>query len=55
VRAAVGERDRTVALRHHRAEHIGVERVHQLPQLIPGAAGLIEISTRQHDLEVSRQ
>ena len=55
VRMAFGEGDRAVGLRHHRAQDVGVERLRQLSQLIAGASGLLDISDRQHDLEMRRQ
>ena len=47
VRVAFGEGDRAVGLRHHRAQHVGVERLRQLSQFIAGASGLLEISDRR--------
>ena len=44
VRVAFGEGDRTVGLRHHRAQHVGVERLRQLSQFIAGASGVLEIA-----------
>ena len=50
-----GEGDRTVRLRNHRAQNVGVERLRQLAQLIAGASCLLDISHREHDLEMRRQ
>ena len=43
MRVAFGESDRAVGLCHHCTQHIGVERMRQLPQLVAGASGLLEI------------
>ena len=53
--AAVSDGDRAVGLRDDRAQRVAVERVCQLPQLIPGSGGLLDFPHGPHDLEVRRQ
>ncbi len=52
---AFGELDRAAGLRGHRAQHAGIEAPGDLLQLAAGAARVLEVADRQHDLDVGGQ